>query len=42
MTRLWLADFLAGAYVGAALRDEAEPWVIVDSAHAIEVVTVPE
>jgi hypothetical protein len=40
--RLWLADFLAGAYVGAVLRGEAEPWVIVDSAHAIEVVTVPE
>jgi hypothetical protein len=40
--RLWLADFLAGAYVGAALRDEAEPWSIVDRAHAIEVVSVPE
>jgi hypothetical protein len=39
--RLWLADFLAGAYMGAALRDEAEPWAILDTAHAIEVVSIP-
>jgi hypothetical protein len=40
--RLWLADFLAGAYIGAALRNEAEPWTIVNAAHAIEVVSIPE
>jgi hypothetical protein len=39
--RLWLADFLAGAYVGAQLHAEAEPWDIAGAAHAIEVVTLP-
>jgi hypothetical protein len=39
--RLWLADFRAGAYVGAELHAEAEPWDVAAAAHAIEVVTVP-
>jgi hypothetical protein len=39
--RLWLADFVAGAYIGAELHAEPEPWEVVGAAHMIEVITLP-
>jgi hypothetical protein len=38
--RLWLADFVAGAYIGAELYAEAEPWEVIGAAHMIEVITL--
>jgi hypothetical protein len=35
---LWVADFVAGSWVGAQYRDEVEPWRVLDEAHAIEVI----
>lgn len=39
--RLWLADFVAGAYIGAELYAEAEAWEVIGAAHMIEVITLP-
>jgi hypothetical protein len=39
--RLWLADLLAGAYVGAVVRGERQPWDILTGAHLIDVVSIP-
>jgi hypothetical protein len=39
--RLWLADFVVGAYIGAELYAEAEPWDVIGAAHMIEVITLP-
>ncbi|WP_143174507.1 hypothetical protein [Streptoalloteichus hindustanus] len=35
--RLWLADFVVGAYVSALLHDEPEPWDIITATHVIDV-----
>ena len=39
---LWVADFIAGAYIAAHHHDEHEPWEILCAAHVIEVRHVPE
>jgi hypothetical protein len=39
---LWVADFIAGAYIAAHHHDEPEPWEILCAAHVIEVRHVPE
>jgi len=39
---LWVADFIAGAYIAAHHHDDLEPWEILCAAHVIEVRTVPE
>lgn len=35
--RLWIADALVGAFVGARIHQEEEPWAILGAAHCIEV-----
>lgn len=40
--RLWLADFLVGAYSAARLHDQPEPWEILTDSHVIDVVEDPE
>ncbi|MCP3798963.1 hypothetical protein NLX83_06815 [Allokutzneria sp. A3M-2-11 16] len=39
--RLWLADFLVGAYFASVLHDEPEPWDIITAAHVVDVITDP-
>ncbi|MFB9428227.1 hypothetical protein [Streptoalloteichus tenebrarius] len=36
--RLWVADFVMGAYVSAHLHGEGEPWEVLTNAHVIDVV----
>lgn len=35
--RLWIADALVGAFVGATIHHEEAPWAILGAAHCIEV-----
>lgn len=37
---LWLADFVASAYVAAHYRDQRKPWEILSGAHCVDVVEV--
>lgn len=37
---LWLADWVASAYVAAHHHDEREPWDVINSAHLVEITTV--
>ena len=39
---LWVADFIAGAYIAAHHHDEPEPWAILCAAHVIEIRHEPE
>ncbi|MEV6603460.1 hypothetical protein [Kutzneria sp. NPDC051319] len=38
---LWLADFVASSYTTAVLHDQPEPWLTLNAAHAIDVITDP-
>jgi hypothetical protein len=38
--RLWIADALVGAFVGARVHQEDGPWALLDAAHYIDVYEV--
>jgi hypothetical protein len=37
---LWLADFVASAYVGARYHGDLEPWNVITGAHIIDIIDV--
>ena len=38
---LWVADFVASSYTTAVLHDQPDPWLMLNAAHAIDVITDP-
>ncbi|MCS7482366.1 hypothetical protein ACFFQW_20185 [Umezawaea endophytica] len=38
---VWLPDFVAGAYFAARYHDQPEPWELITTAHAVDVLTFP-
>ena len=38
---LWVADFVVSSYTTALLHDQPDPWLTLNAAHAIDVITDP-